>query len=358
MLMLRTLPAAVLALLLLPWRLEAAPPRARPQGNPWVVILGSRPRPADAQALLEALQERRQSGLQWLKPAEGFPKVVDSASLPGLAPGLNVLVLGVCGTKETALAARARVVPMVRDAYVKQLTGPAPLSCPTSTPLKSRLPKDAVRLVSVPFKQDKALVLSLYKINERSVMDCTTNDLRVRLEYGREVLAEETLPGDCKGVCTSGQKQEGEARVAEIQERIEKGEGSTSELDYNFVSCISLTPEFLGVLGGFDRPVFFVTSEGLGHHDVVSDTIHAVGVACGKISLSDDQQEPGFRTFSTKVFTRAEARPSTREDPDEGSVDVVSLEKPLDAKAGDPPVWTKVAEFSEWECHLSLLLEE
>jgi hypothetical protein len=138
---------------------------------------------------------------------------VASESLPGLAPGLRVLVLGVCGSKETALAARARVLPMVPDAYVKQLSGPAPLACPSPIPLKARLPKGAMQLASLPFKQDKALVLSLYKVNARSVMACKTHDLLFRLEYGREVLTEQTHTGDCTGVCTPEEKKEGEAKV-------------------------------------------------------------------------------------------------------------------------------------------------
>ncbi len=354
--MLRTLPTAVLALLLLPWRLEAAPPRAQPQENPWVIILGSKPQPAEAKALLESMQEKKP--LQWLKPAEGFPKVVESASLPGLAPGLHVLVLGVCGSKQAALAARARVLPMVMDAYVKQLTGPAPLACPTPTPLKARLPKDAVRLASVPFQQDKALVLSVYKVNARSVMECKTNDLLFRLEYGREVLTEETLRGDCTGVCTPEEKEEGEERVAEIQKRIENDEGSTSELDYNFVSCISLTPEFLGVLGGFDRPVFFVSSVGLAHHDVPKSVVHAVGVLCGKISISDDDGEPGPHSDPVSYFARAEARRSTKEDADEHTFDIGVREQAPDAADGGPPVWKKVATLDDSGCVLNLGMEE
>jgi hypothetical protein len=234
--MIRALLAAVLALLLTPWRLEAAAPRTKPQGNPWVVILGSKPQPTEALALLESMKEKKP--LEWLTPAEGFPKVIASAALPGLAPGLHVLVLGVCGSRETALAARARVLPMVPDAYVRQLTGPAPLACPTPLPLKTRLPKGAVQLASVPFPQDKALVLSVYKVNERSVMECKTNDLLLRLEYGREVLTQESIEGDCRGFCTPEDKQEGEERIAKIRELIAKGESSESELDYNFVDCL------------------------------------------------------------------------------------------------------------------------
>jgi hypothetical protein len=356
--MLRTLPTLVLALLLLPWRLEAAAPRAKPQEKPWVVLLGSRSQPAEAEMLFNSLQAQRQRELPWLKPADGFPRIVESASLPGLAPGLKVLVLGVCGTKETALAARAHVLAMVPDAYVKQLTGPAPLSCPTSTPPRSKLPKDAVQLTSAPFKQDKALVLSLYKLNERSVMECKTNDLRVRLEYGREVLAEETLEGTCTGVCTPEAKEEGEEKVEEIQKSIDEEEGSTSELDYNFTQCISLTPRFLGVLGGYDRPLFFVSSEGLAHHDVPTSVVLAVGVACGKISLSDYEGNGGPHSDPVEYFARAEARRSTGEDADEHRFDIGVSEQAPGAADGDPPVWKKVATFMDRSCNVHLFMEE
>ncbi|AKJ06042.1 hypothetical protein ATI61_110214 [Archangium gephyra] len=342
--MLRTLPVAVLALLL-PWRLEAAAPRAKPQENPWVILLGSKQRPAEAQALLASLEEKKP--LQWLKPTEGFPKLVASESLPGLAPGLRVLVLGVCGSRETALAARARVLPMVPDAYVKQLSGPAPLACPNPIPLNARLPKGAVQLASVPFKQDKALVLSLYQVNARSVMECKTHDLLFRLEYGREVLTEQTHTGDCTGVCTPEAKQEGEAKVAEIQKRIENDEGSMSELDYNFVECISLTPEFLGVLGGYERPLFFVSSTSLAHHDVPKRTVHPVGVACGELTGSVDGDDSGPYSDPVKYFTHAEARRSTKEGADEHTFDIGVWEQSPGAADGGPPVWKTVATLTE-----------
>jgi hypothetical protein len=352
MTMIRTLLAAVLALLLLiPWRLEAAP-RTKPQGNPWVVILGSKPQPTEAQALLESVKKKKP--LEWLTPAEGFPKVLASASLPGLAPGLHVLVLGVCGSRETALAARARVLPMVPDAYVKQLTGPAPLACPTPLPLKTRLPKGAVQLASVPFQQDKALVLSVYKVNERSVMECKTNDLLFRLEHGREVLTQESLEGDCRGVCTPGEKQEGEERLAAIRERIAKDEGSESELDYNFVDCLSFTSKFLGVLGGFEQPLLFVSTEHLAHHDVVKSNVAAVGVICGRISVSAFGDEPGPYSHPVRYFTRAEARRSTGEDADEGTFDIGVWEQ----ENGAPPVWKTVATLSDTGCDWNLWMKE
>jgi hypothetical protein len=348
----RTRLAAVLALLLTPWRLEAAAPRTKPQGNPWVVILGSKPQPTEAQALLESMKEKKP--LEWLTPAEGFPKAIASTSLPGLAPGLHVLVLGVCGSREAALAARARVLPMVPDAYVKQLTGPAALACPTPLPLKTRLPKGAVQLASVPFPRDKALVLSVYKVNERSVMECKTNDLLLRLEYGREVLTQESIAGDCRGVCTPGEKQEGEERLARLRQRIAKDEGSESELDYNFVDCLSFTPKFLGVLGGFDRPLLFVSTEHLAHHDVVKSYVHAAGVTCGKISVSTYSDEPGPYSHPVHYFARAEARRPTREDADEDTFDIGVREQ----ENGAPPVWKTVARLSDTGCDWDLWMEE
>jgi hypothetical protein len=215
-----------------------------------------------------------------------------------------------------------------------------------------------VQLASVPFQQDKALALSVYKVNERSVMECKTNDLLVRLEYGREVLAQESIEGDCRGTCTPEEKREGEERIAEISKRIEDDEGSASELDYNFVDCQSYTPEFLGVLGGYARPLLFVSTEGLAHHDVLKSVVHAVGVACGKISMSDYEGETGPHSDPVRYFARAEARRSTKEDADEHTFDIGVREQAPDAADGGPLAWKKVATLDDRGCHWNLWMEQ
>ncbi|MBN1203649.1 MAG: hypothetical protein JXB05_01830 [Myxococcaceae bacterium] len=312
-------PAILLVVLLMPWQVQAAAPpakaRAKPAGNPWVVILASKPQRAEAEAQLGPMVEAR--AFEWLKPAEGFPKVVESDSLPGLKPGLHVLVLGVCGSKEAALSARARVLPMVPEAYVKQLTGPATLACPAPINLASKLPKGAEPLASVPFEKEKALALTVHRVRQRSEMECETSDLLIRLVHGRDVLAETTLEGSCEGKCTPEAKEAGEAQRAEIQRRIEEDEGSSGELDYNFTQCMSLTPSFVATLGGLGRPTLVVSTQSLGHHDVIYTAVDLAGVGCGEIFMSrvSDPWDRGIPVdwYSPRIEIRPVAQGSDEE---------------------------------------------
>ncbi len=61
--------------------------------------------------------------------AAGFPKVVESASLPGLKPGFFVVVLGQCDSLEAFDVIKA-IYPA---AYTRPVTGAATRSCPTLT---------------------------------------------------------------------------------------------------------------------------------------------------------------------------------------------------------------------------------
>lgn len=61
--------------------------------------------------------------------AAGFPRVVESASLPGLKPGFFVVVLGQCDSLE-AFDVIKTIYPA---AYTRPVTGAATLSCPTLT---------------------------------------------------------------------------------------------------------------------------------------------------------------------------------------------------------------------------------
>jgi hypothetical protein len=125
---------AVSALLLVP-ALSQAGPRDTPAGaaspSPgWAILLASAPQRDEAEARLRAMHEAR--AFAFVKPANGFPKILESSALPGLRPGLHVVVLGVCGVQSEALAAQARVRPELSDAYVKKLSREAQQSqCPS-----------------------------------------------------------------------------------------------------------------------------------------------------------------------------------------------------------------------------------
>lgn len=61
--------------------------------------------------------------------AAGFPKVVESASLPGLKPGFFIVVLGQCDSLEAFNVIKA-IYPA---AYARPVSGAPTLACPTLT---------------------------------------------------------------------------------------------------------------------------------------------------------------------------------------------------------------------------------
>lgn len=61
--------------------------------------------------------------------AAGFPKVVESASLPGLKPGFFIVALGQCDSLEAFDVIKA-IYPA---AYTRPVTGTATLACPSLT---------------------------------------------------------------------------------------------------------------------------------------------------------------------------------------------------------------------------------
>lgn len=60
---------------------------------------------AAAAPLLEAAKTRAMAVVPWVTLAEGFPKVVDSATVKGLKPGFWIVLAGFCATVDPALKA-------------------------------------------------------------------------------------------------------------------------------------------------------------------------------------------------------------------------------------------------------------
>lgn len=80
--------------------------------------------------------------------AAGFPKVVESASLPGLKPGFFIVVLGQCDSLEAFNVIKA-IYPA---AYTRPVTGAPTLACPTLTS------DDSISAESASFKAPTAVV--------------------------------------------------------------------------------------------------------------------------------------------------------------------------------------------------------
>jgi hypothetical protein len=101
-----------------------------------------------------------------------------------------------------------------------------------------------------------------------------------------------------------------------------------------------------------------VSTEHLAHHGVVKSYVHAVGVVCGKISVSPYNDEPGPYSHPVEYFEHAEARRSTPEDADETTFDIGVREQKPAAEKSAVPLWKKVATLDEGGCGLDLWMAE
>lgn len=113
---------------------EAAPTELR------AIVLTGTKLPARASGQLDAIRAK----LGGFSVAPGFPKVVESKSLPGLKPGFEVILLGLCPTvgvegSLTELVERA-AKDVVPGSYSRVVKFDGPAACPS---LKIARPDDA-----------------------------------------------------------------------------------------------------------------------------------------------------------------------------------------------------------------------
>ncbi|RKG74810.1 hypothetical protein [Corallococcus terminator] len=307
----RTVCLLLLSCLLCPWSARAAE-------APWAIVLGQdAKRPAVTKLLAE---QKKARAFAWVKPAKGFPKLVASKALPGLPEGQHVLLLGVCGTKEEAQAARALVRPMVPEASVQQLTGPTALACPAPNALKAELPADAKAQGSFAFPDAPGLELTVHRVAPIPALACPTTDLWLRVVQGNAVLARHVMKGQCAGACTPQEQEAAKARVASLQAKARQGD-STAELMLKNVSvdCQARQTHFKTVLTELGQPVAVVAQEPA-MSSRMPDVGMLVGPGCGKLIVSpylsgetgkedlskaqakaDAEGQEGWRAFSVFV---------------------------------------------------------
>ncbi|NRD55995.1 hypothetical protein [Corallococcus exiguus] len=263
---------------------------------PWAVVLGQ---DANAPALSKKLAElKKDRALAWVKPAKGFPKVMAAKALPGLEEGQQFAVLGVCGTKEDADRAMALVLPWAQDASVRQLTGTAALSCPTPNALKSPLKTDAKVAASHPFPNAPGLVLTEHRLNPRTVMECQSSDLLLRVAQGPAVLAEVLMKGRCVGPCTPEDQAQAKERVMALQAQAKQG-STTAELllKDSATSCMARDARVQKVVTDLGMPMAVVA---VGSPIVSMKKPDGVLMApgCGKLVESPSLTEPGADDLS------------------------------------------------------------
>lgn len=140
--------------------------------------------------------------------------------------------------------------------------------------------------VVTPTPAAKGLQLVVTERSRGLQHECDRRDLIVRLTNGEAVVDEEIYDGECTGACTAAEKREGQKQIREIERRIARGEGSVSELDYDFTGCY-----FVGHLAGRidragERQVAIFAKQSMGPHSTVQTTHMLAFEVCGELYVS------------------------------------------------------------------------
>jgi hypothetical protein len=154
-----------------------------------------------------------------------------------------------------------------------------------------------------PAAAAKLVVTSKKRPNQ---MECERVDVIAKLQRDTEALDEKLLEAQCQGACTPAEKREGAKALAEIQKRIEKGEASESETDYNFTDCISVGHRFERTVRAGERDVAIIAERYLGPHSVERTRYHLALEVCGKIFLGDAFAEVNLGQYKHEDFTLRE----------------------------------------------------
>lgn len=105
---------------------------------------------------------------------------------------------------------------------------PAPSGSMAPTPKPEPVTAEALATPTEP-----APGLAITETGTDRLAACGGHDLSLRVG-DRETVIE----GSCHGACTPEEKAAGQAAIDEIRARIDAGEASESELDYNFTECL------------------------------------------------------------------------------------------------------------------------
>ncbi|MBL9013183.1 MAG: hypothetical protein JNL83_03350 [Myxococcales bacterium] len=130
------------------------------------------------------------------------------------------------------------------------------------------------------------LTLTVTEKAKKTQFECKNRDLVIRLAKGEEHLAEEVVEGECHGACTAKERRDGQRQLDEIQKRIDEGDGSQSETDYNFTQCIYAGP----IAGRLDkvagRDIALFADHYIGAHDIDNDRWRLALEVCGQLHVT------------------------------------------------------------------------
>jgi ankyrin repeat protein len=157
-----------------------------------VIIWGGGKRPAEAQKWLEGWKAEAADYREWVKLAEGYPSVVESATVAGLKPGFHVALLGVCSPAQTrhALGVLKAFYPGV---YARRVTATLKPACPLSSEQWERV---AQQSLSTP----EGHVLTISEMRQKST-DASRFLVALRRATGERLGWQDEKPDGDEGKC-------------------------------------------------------------------------------------------------------------------------------------------------------------
>jgi len=128
-------------------------------------------------------------------PVDASPRVVETASVPGLVPGFRAVVFAWCPDEKRALDARDLAQLVTADAYVRRVDAPAPPdACPRPLGIASER-KKVKRVAERKFREGSSL---RWWIGRTPKSKTTCEGTLIRLLFGETLLAEHWTEDTCK----------------------------------------------------------------------------------------------------------------------------------------------------------------
>lgn len=159
----------------------------------WALIGGGGPDRVDGEL---ALAEARRVADELHLSATGFPRVVRSDDVRGLKPGLHVVLLGVCATKDEATRVRESLRTALPHAYLRRVEGVA-IGCPVvSTAAATRIDGPSGDEQRVAFPDEARAWVITTPVTRRDGDAVLARDLVIELEKNDRVLDRLHLTGE------------------------------------------------------------------------------------------------------------------------------------------------------------------
>lgn len=141
-------------------------------------------------------------------------------------------------------------------------------------------------LSAPPAPPTAGAALSARDLHPRGLRACAGIEAELRLTIGGRPIATERFEGECSGACDAAAKRAGQDALDELQDRIDRGEASQGETDYNFTDCMWAGTRIGRRERVGDRDVVILVHHYIGEHDVDQDAYAIATEMCGALFIS------------------------------------------------------------------------